>query len=340
MDKRERNDDRDDEVDDSRQNVPPAKDRDTGNETVESPTDLPAGGWWAATKRTVVEFKADNLADQAAALTYYAVLSLFPALLALLSLLGLLGQSAVQTITSNLTGFVPGPARDILTTALQNLHAPGLAGLAAIGGTALAVWSASGYIAAFMRSSNTVYDAPEGRPFWKTLPIRVGLTVALLILFTLGAVVVVFTGTLAQRAGDLLGLGDTAITVWGIAKWPVLVVLVILMLALLYWAAPNIRPRGFRWVTPGSAVAVLVWLAASAAFAVYVANFSSYNKTYGTLAGIVIFLIWLWITNIAVLLGLELDAELQRSRAIRAGHPPDEEPYAPLRDTRKLRKKR
>ncbi|CAM5583286.1 YihY/virulence factor BrkB family protein OS=Streptomyces alboniger OX=132473 GN=CP975_10950 PE=4 SV=1 [Streptomyces alboniger] len=165
------------------------------------------------------------------------------------------------------------------------------------------------------------------------LPVRVGVTVVLMVLAVLSALIVVFTGPLARQAGTAFGIGDTALTVWSIAKWPVLVLLVIIMIALLYWATPNARVRGFRWVTPGSFLALLIWLIASAAFALYVANFASYNKTYGTFAGIIVFLVWLWITNLAILLGLEFDAETSRQRAIAGGHPADEEPYVEPRST-------
>jgi membrane protein len=202
-------------------------------------------------------------------------------------------------------------------------------------GLLVAVWSASGYVAAFIRTANAVYDMPEGRPVWKVLPVRVGVTVVLLVLAVVSALIVVFTGGLARQAGQTLGIGDTALTVWSIAKWPVLVVLVTVMIAILYWAAPNVKGRGFKWVTPGSLLALLIWMIASAGFAFYVANFASYNKTYGTLAGVIVFLVWLWISNIAILLGLEFDAEMARQRAVAGGLPEDEEPYVPPRDTRK-----
>ena len=202
-------------------------------------------------------------------------------------------------------------------------------------GVVLALWSASGYVAAFMRASNAVYDIGEGRPVWKTLPVRFGITVAVVILLAVTAVGVVFTGPLAKKAGSFLGLGDTAMTVWNIAKWPVMFVLVALIIMLLYWAAPNVK-RQLRRVVPGGVLAVVIWLIASALFALYVANFSSYNKTYGAFATPIVALIWLWLTNIAILLGLEFNAELERGRAIDSGHPPGDEPYAEPRDTRKL----
>ncbi|MET8509303.1 YihY/virulence factor BrkB family protein [Streptomyces sp. NPDC004787] len=300
----------------------------------DGPTDLPRRSWWQALKRTVAEFKDDELTDRAAALTYYGILALFPALLVLVSILGIAGESATRSVLDNLTKLTPGSVRDVVTDAVTQLQGgAGTGSVMAIVGLLLALWSASGYVAAFIRASNAVYDIPEGRSVWKVTPLRVLLTLVLMVLACVSALIVVFTGTLATRAGTALGIGDTALTVWSIAKWPLLVVLVALMITILYWAAPNARGRGFRWITPGSFLALAIWLAASAGFALYVANFGSYNKTYGTLAGVIVFLVWLWITNLAMLLGLEFDAELSRERAIVGGRPVDEEPYVEPRDT-------
>ncbi|WBB66986.1 YihY/virulence factor BrkB family protein [Micromonospora sp. WMMD812] len=310
------------------------------DEGPQSPTALPGTGWKAALRRTVREFQEDNLTDWAAALTYYGVLSIFPGLLVLISILGLLGSGATESVRDTVSQAIPeGNIQRILEQAIdQAKQSGGLASLAAVLGLLAAFWSASGYIAAFMRASNAIYDVPEGRPIWKTLPIRVGVTAVIGVMLLISAVIVVFTGRLAEAAGEAIGLGSTAVTVWNIAKWPVLLVLVSLMFAILYWASPNARHGGFRWVSPGGVLAVVVWLVVSGLFALYVSNFGSYNKTYGTLAGVIVFLIWLWLTNIAILLGAEFDAELERSRAIAAGHAADEEPYVELRDDRKLRK--
>ncbi|MFD9421029.1 YihY/virulence factor BrkB family protein [Streptomyces goshikiensis] len=299
-------------------------------------TELPKRSWKAVLRGTVKEFKDDELADRAAALTYYGVLALFPALLVLVSLLGIAGESATKQVLDNLQKLTPGPARDVVSNAVQQLQGnAGVGSVLAIVGLAVAIWSASGYIAAFIRTSNAVYDMPEGRPAWKVLPLRLALTVTLMVLACASALIVVFSGSLARQAGTALGIGDTALTAWSIAKWPVLVLLITIMIAILYWAAPNAKGRGFKWVTPGSFLALVIWMIASAGFAFYVANFASYNKTYGTLAGVIIFLVWLWITNLAILLGLEFDAEMVRQRAIAGGMPKDEEPYVEPRDTRK-----
>jgi membrane protein len=301
---------------------------------VESPTKLPRRSWWEVLKRTVAEFKDDNLTDWAAALTYYGILAIFPALLVLVSILGLVGQSATQPLIDNLGSVAPGPAKEIFTDAIRNLQSSqGAAGVLFVVGLAAALWSASGYVAAFMRASNAVYDVGEGRPIYKTLPVRVGLTLVLLVLLAISAIGVVVTGGLAEKVGDLVGVGGTAVDAWGIAKWPVLLLIVSFMFALLYWAAPNVKASGFRWLSPGGLLAVLGWVIASAGFAFYVANFGSYNKTYGAIGGVIIFLIWLWLSNIMVLLGAEFNAELERGRAIESGmRPPDKEPYVEQRD--------
>ena len=305
---------------------------------VRTPTQLDRGSWSEVLKRTVREFKEDNLTDWAAALTYYGVLAIFPAILALVSVLGLVGASATQPLIDNLGSVAPGQAKDIVTDAVKNLErSRGSGGILFIVGLAGALWSASGYVAAFMRASNAIYDVEEGRPIWKTAPLRVGVTLVLVVLLAVSALAVVLTGGLAEQAGNLLGIGSSAVTVWDIAKWPVLLLMVSFMFALLYWASPNVKQSGFRWVSPGGIVAVVLWLIASAAFAVYVANFDSYNKTYGTLGGVIIFLVWLWLSNIAVLLGAEFNAELERGRHIRAGQPAEKEPFLEPRDTRKMK---
>ncbi len=318
---------------------PDADGSERGGSEPQAPTDLNKVSWAGVLKRTIREFKEDELVDRAAALTYYGVLAIFPAILALVSVLGLVGQSATQPLIDNLGKVAPGPARDIFTTAVENLQkSRGAGGVLFVVGLALALWSASGYVAAFMRASNAIYEVEEGRPIWKKLPVRLGVTLVLVVLLAISALAVVLSGGLAKQAGNLFGVGETAVKVWDIAKWPVLVLIVSLMFALLYWAAPNVKQPGFRWLSPGGIVAVIVWLVVSAAFAFYVANFGSYNKTYGALAGVIIFLVWLWLSNIAVLLGAEFNAELERGRQIEAGHPAEEEPFLEPRDTRKMKR--
>jgi membrane protein len=303
------------------------------DEAPDQPTKLPRHAWPGVLKRTAKEFQADGLTDLAAALTYYAVLAIFPMLIVLVSILGLIGNSVTQPLINNLATVAPGAAKQIFTSAITNIqHNRGAAGVLAIVGLLGALWSASGYIAAFMRASNIVWDVKEGRPIWKTIPIRLGVTLVTVILLTAAALAVVFTGSLAGKVGNLIGVGSTAVQVWDIAKWPVLAVIVAVILAILYYVSPNVRQPSFHWVTPGGVLAVILWVVASALFALYVANFSSYNKTYGALASVIIFLVWLWITNLVILFGAELNAELERGRQIQAGLPPDQEPYLPPRD--------
>ena len=290
-------------------------------------------------KRTVREFREDNLTDWAAALTYYGVLAIFPALIVLVSVLGLIGQSATQPLIDNLGSVAPGPAKEIFTDAIRNIQgSQGAAGVFFVIGLLAAIWSASGYVGAFMRASNAIYDIGEGRPIWKTLPVRVGLTVLLMVLTAISAVAVTVSGGLAREVGNVVGVGATAVDVWNLAKWPVLLLVVILMFAVLYWAAPNVKQPGFRWITPGGVLAVIGWIVASLAFAFYVSNFGSYNKTYGALGGVIVFLTWLWITNNVILLGAEVNAELERGRQIQGGmRPTDKEPFLEPRDTRKMK---
>ncbi len=285
----------------------------------------------SALKRTVKEFSDDNLTHWAAALTYYGVLSIFPALLATVSILGLIGSSAIQPLIDNLSTVAPGPAKEILTGALTGLQEGGGAGLLFIVALASAIWAASGYISAFMDASNAIYDVDEGRPIWRKLPLRIGVTVLMMVLLAAGALAVVLTGPIAEQAGSLFGVGDSAVAAWDIVKWPVLVLIVSFMFAVLFYTTPNVKQPGLKSVLPGGILAVVLWIVVSVLFAFYVANFGSYNKTYGALGGVIVFLVWLWLTNLAILLGAEFNAERARGRNIAAGHPASEEPYLPTR---------
>lgn len=322
----------------------PRDERATHNGTADgapsTPTRLSLRSWGGVLGRTLREFRQDNLTNVAAALTYYGILAIFPALIALVSILGLIGHSATQPLIENLGKVAPGPARTIFTSAITNIEkSRGTSGVLFVVGLAAALWSASGYVSAFMWASNTIYDVEEGRPIWKKLPIRLGVTVLTVALLAVSAVAVVLTGGLATQVGKLLGIGSSAVTIWDIVKWPVLVLVVSFLFSVLYWAAPNVKHPGFRWLSPGAIAAVALWVIVSALFALYVANFSSYNKTYGALAAVVVFLVWLWLCNVAVLLGAELNAELERGRRIEAGHPADEEPFVEPRDTRKMKER-
>jgi membrane protein len=280
--------------------------------------------WPATLKRTVLEFSEDGMTDWAAALTYYGLLSLFPALIALVSILGLFGdpQSTTKSITDIVTQLGPSTAADTFSGPIESITSNrGAAGILFFVGLGVALWSASGYVGAFMRASNVIYETPEGRPFWKLRPLQLLVTLAMVLMLALVALALVLTGPVVDAVAGPLGVGSTAVSIWNIAKWPVLLLVVVLMFAVLYHASPNVKLPGFRWVTPGALLAVVVWLIASAAFALYVAKFGSYDKTYGTLGGMVALLVWLWITNLALLLGMELNAERERSRELEAGVP-------------------
>jgi membrane protein len=279
-------------------------------------------GMFATLKRTVTEFREDNLTDWAAALTYYGLLSLFPALIALVGVLGLFGdpQKTTSTITDTVTAIGPSSAAETFSGPIESITSNrSAAGFALVIGLIVALWSASGYVGAFMRASNVIYETPEGRPFWKLRPLQMLVTLVMIVLLAIVALGLVLTGPIVEAVAEPIGLSDTAITVWNLAKWPVLAALFITMIAVLYYASPNVKLRGFKWVTPGSIVALVVWVVASAAFAFYVANFSSYDKTYGTLAGVVVLLMWFWITNLAILFGHQLNAERERSVELKEG---------------------
>ena len=270
-------------------------------------------------KGALLRFSADDLTDWAGALTYYAVLSIFPGILVLVSIFGLVGASVTKPLIDDLGRIAPGPVHEILAQSATSIQSSRSSGIVLAIGLVTAFWAASGYIGAFQRAANVVNEVTETRKIWLTIPLRLAVTVVVGVILGVCAVIVVFTGGLAEYVGGLLGFGGTAVTVWEVAKWPVLVLLVMLVVAILYWASPDARVGGFHWLTAGSVTAVLLWIVASAGFALYAANFASYDKTYGTLGGVIVFLVWLWITNLVVLFGAEIDAELRRQRA--AGAP-------------------
>lgn len=300
--------------------------------------EVTAPSWRYVVRRTLREFSRDECLDQAAALTYYAVLSVFPAAIALLSLVGLVGRGpdTVDTLVGILRDVGAGRAADVVEPTLLELsRTPGV-GLAFLAGLATALWTASGYVGSFARAMNRIYEVREGRPIWMLRPAMLLVTLVLVVLAALVSLGLVVSGPMATAVGTALGVGDTPVLVWNVLKWPVLLGIVMLMVALLYWATPNVRPPRFRWVSVGAGVAILSWVLASAAFGVYLANVAAYDRTYGSLAGAVVFLLWLWITNLALLFGAELDAELERGRQLQAGLPAEEDLQLPPRDTRTL----
>lgn len=286
--------------------------------------DFSARSWRDTLVRTVKAFLADNLTDTAAALTYYTVLSVFPALIVLVSVLGLFGDpgSTTKALTDVITKAGPDTAAETFRGPIVGITAHReTAGVLLFVGLGVAVWSASAYVGAFMRASNVVYGVAEGRPYWKLQPLRLLVTLGMVLGAALVSVALVISGPLASAIGDALGLGDATVTAWEIAKWPVLCLVVLTMISVLYYVSPNVKLRGWRLVTAGSVLALALWAAASAGFSFYVANFGRYDKIYGALGGVVTFLVWLWLTNLAILLGAELDAELERERQLVAGVP-------------------
>jgi membrane protein len=294
------------------------------NGVLSSPTRLPRHTWKDTLVRTKSEFKRDKLQHWAAALTYYSVLSLFPALLVLVSLVGLFADPAGVTrmMTSTVSQLGPSTAAKTFAGPIHSITASrGTAGVMFVVGVAAALWAASGYVSAFADAANAIYEVDEGRPFWKLRPLQLAVTFVLILLAALVALGLVLSGPIVHAAGSALGISDTALTVWRFAKWPVMVVLVLVIFGALYYSAPNARVTGVRWITGGAVLALVLWIVASVVLALYVGNFGSYNKTYGSLAGVVVFLLWLWITNLAILLGAEFNAETERAKQLHAGVP-------------------
>jgi membrane protein len=291
-------------------------------------------------RKTMHEFSEDQCTDLAAALTYYAVLAMFPAMIALVSLLGVVGEGkkAVNTALDTIHPLVSSQVFQVISDAMTKIADSQKAGLALVIGIVGALWSASGYVGAFGRATNRIYEIQEGRPFWKLRPVMLLLTLVAIVLTALALVILVVSGPILTTIADQIGLGSTAETVWRIAKWPVLAVVVVVIVALLYYTAPNVKQPKFRWLSVGAVVAIVIWAVASVAFGFYVAHFSSYNKTYGAMAGVIVALLWLWITNLALLFGAELDAELERGRQLQAGIAAEEELQLPARDTRNIKK--
>jgi membrane protein len=285
-------------------------------------------------KRTIREFRADNLTDWAAALTYYGVMSLFPMLIVFVALIGLLGQypqtsDALLRIVGDIG---PSSAVDTFRKPIEGVvQQKGGAGALIGVGLLAALWSASGYVGAFMRASNAIYEVQEGRPFWKLRPLQVAVTIVLVALIALVALAIILTGSVARAVGDRIGLGQTAVDVFNVAKWPVIALVLFTIVSTLYYVSPNVRLRGFNPLSPGAILGVVAWVVASAALAFYASQFGSYQKTYGTLAGVIVFLLWIWVSNLALLLGAELNAELERERELKAGLPAERSLQLPPR---------
>jgi membrane protein len=304
-------------------------------EKPESPTDLGKAGWRFTGKAAVAEFQRDQCTDLAAALTYYSVLSVFPAILALVSLLGVFGQG--QATTDALLDVLNRLGQDqvaaLLEEPIQAMSTSQAAGITLVIGLGGALWGASGYVGAFGRSLNRIYQVAEGRPVWKLRPVVLLITLGLVVMAALVLVGLVVSGPIAKAIGDTVGLGDESQKIWDLAKWPVILAIVVVMVAVLYYATPNVKQPKFRWISVGSAVAIGIWVVGSLGFGFYVSNFSKYNALYGSVGGIIVFLLWLWLPNLALLLGAEIDAELERARELAAGIRAERRLQLPMRDS-------
>jgi membrane protein len=306
----------------------------------DSPKELGKVGWKYTLRKTMREFTSDQCTDIAAALVYYSVLSIFPALIALISLLGVFGQGqkSVDTILQVLGSVAPADALDTLRGPIEGFVNSPASGFALVSGIVLAIWSASGYVGAFTRAMNRIYEIDEGRPFWKLKPVQLLVTVIGIVMIFIVVLMLVISGPVTEAIGNVIGLGGAVQTVWEIAKWPVIALILVVMVAILYYATPNVKQPKFRWMSIGALVALLVLVVASVLFGLYVTNFSNYAKNYGALAGVVIFLLWLWIANLALLFGAELDAEIERGRELRGGIAAEDDIQLPPRDVKKSAK--
>jgi membrane protein len=294
----------------------------TGNGEIRSPTALPRRSWGDTLKRTALGFRDHKLQHWAAALTYYAVLSIFPALLVMVSLVGLLAdpERVTRVLTDTVSELGPATAADTFQGPIESITSNrGAAGVVFVVSIVFSLWSASTYVSAFADASNSIYEVAEGRPFWRLKPLQLAITFVLILVAALVALGLVLSGPIVSALGSSLGIGDTVLSVWRLAKWPAMILLVLVIFGVLYYSSPNAKVSGIRWVTAGALLALLAWIVASVAFAIYVANLGSYDKTYGTLGGVVVFLLWMWITNMAILLGAELNAEVERAQQLHRG---------------------
>lgn len=308
----------------------------------EGPEDLHKPTFLFSLKMTAREFGSDQCTDIAASLVYYAVLALGPAIIAVVSILGLFSPGTISALSTDvLKPALPPSTFSIVSGLITNASkAPG-AGVGLAIGIVGALWSASGYVGAFGRAMNRIYSIPEGRPVWKLRPTQLGVTALVVVLVVLGALLLVSAGPVVEQFAKVIGLGPVAVVVFQVVKWPILIAFAIIGVAVLYYFSPNVRQPKFKWTSTGSILALVVWALATAGLGIYLtlSGGGSYSKSYGPIAGVIIFLLWLWITNLALLFGAEFDAELERSRELQAGLPAEEQIQLPLRDTRQSDKK-
>lgn len=306
----------------------------------DAPTHLEKRSWKYILTRTVREFSSDQCTDAAATLTYYAILAMFPALVATFSLLGVVGQNqeAAEAVMGIVEEVAPGDMAETIRGPIEQLASASGAGIALIVGIVVALWSASGYVGAFSRVMNRIYEIDEGRPFWKLRPMQLLVTLIAVVSLAIAALTLVLSGDLVKAIGDAIGASSAVQLTWSIAKWPLLVFVIVFLVAVLYYATPNAKQPKFRWISPGAVVAIVVLAIATFGFGVYVTNFANYDRTYGSLAGVIIFLFWVWIANLALLFGAEFDAELERGRQLQGGIAAEDDIRLPPRDTRQIEK--
>jgi membrane protein len=302
----------------------------------DSPTDLRAPSWRYTARMAFAEFRRDQCTDLAAALTYFAIGAIVPAVVVLVALVGVVGypSKTAETVVNLIRDIGQGDVADDLRDPINNLAGSRAAGPALVFGALAALWSASGYVGAFGRAMNRIYEIDEGRPFWKLRLLNLAVTLALLIGTAVMLLGVATSGPLAREIGDRMGVSDAFVTGWNIGRWPLMLVVMALMVALLYYATPNVQQPKFRWISVGAGLAMLIWVIGSIAFAIYVNQFGNYDKTYGSLAGVFVGLLWIYITNLAMLFGAEFDSELERARQLEAGMPAEEVLQLPPRDTK------
>lgn len=293
---------------------------------IERPTQMTARAWWHALRDAGKAFQSKNLTYHASALTYFSVFSIFPALIVLISLLGVLGsQGSIDGLLRIIDQLGGQSAVDTLKPPIENIVSNSKAGLGLIIGVGVALWSASGYIGGFINAANEIWDVDEERSFFRRRPLQLLITLVMTVAVAVILLALVLTGPLVTAIGDEVGVGNTALTIFSIVKWPLILVGVILIIGFLYRTAPDAHHEGFLWILPGAIVATCLWLLGSIVFSFYVANFGSYSGTYGSLAGAIVFLLWLYVTNIAVLFGAQFAAELERTaNAAREPTPPGE----------------
>lgn len=307
----------------------------------ENPTQVSKRSWKYIFKRSLAEFTQDGCTDLAASLTYFTVLSVFPGLLAVVSLLGVFGQGqqTADAITEFLAGRVPEELNTLLEPTITNLtQATGAGIVALIIGVASGLWTASGYVGAFSRAMNRVYDVSEGRTFIKHKASMLAVTLFVVVTVVLIFLMVLLSGSIARTLGDAIGLGETSVMVWNIAKWPVVLLLLILLVAVLYYATPNVQQPKFKWVSPGAVFAIIGVIVAAVGFSIYATQFASQADTYGVIGGVILGLLGIWIFNNVLLFGAEIDAELQRGRELEAGLPSEEMLHLPPRDVKAVTK--